>query len=181
MQMLHAGGMPILTDGQRQADADNPRGYYEWERIKRLLQEPDCIAEAEGKAVKVISTLLFALPDHRPGGREYRIVFLRRPLEEVVASQAAMIRRLGTQGSALPPAAMVAALEAHRKQVTAWLSTRSQSPVCWVDYHKLLDDARGEAIGIQQFLQVPLDVEAMAGQIEPTLYRQRQPSASLQS
>src|SRR6202162_4319783 len=71
MQMLAAGGVSILTDGERQADTDNPRGYYEWERIKLLRQEPGCIDEAEGKAVKVISQLLFALP----GGREYKVIF----------------------------------------------------------------------------------------------------------
>jgi hypothetical protein len=98
MQMLAAGGMPILSDGERQADVDNPRGYYEWERIKLLPKQPDCIAEAEGKVVKVISQLLFVLPD----GRDYRIVFMQRPLPEVVASQAEMIRRRGTSGAPLP-------------------------------------------------------------------------------
>jgi len=101
MQMLAAGGMPVLTDGERKADADNPRGYFEWERIKFLPQQPDCIQEAEGKVVKVISHLLFALPT----GRNYRMIFMQRPLSEVVASQAEMIRRRGTTGAALAPAA----------------------------------------------------------------------------
>jgi hypothetical protein len=76
MQMLAAGGMPVLTDGERRADIDNPRGYYEWERIKRLPQEPECIDEAEGKAVKVVSQLLFALP----AKRNYQILFVERLL-----------------------------------------------------------------------------------------------------
>ena len=98
MQMLSAGGLSVVTDGERQADADNPRGYFEWERIKLLPKRPDCIAEAEGKVVKVISQLLFALPP----GREYRVIFMQRPLPEVVASQAEMIRRRGTSGAPLP-------------------------------------------------------------------------------
>jgi hypothetical protein len=98
MQMLAAGGMSVVTDGERQADADNPRGYFEWERIKLLPKRPDCIAEGEGKVVKVISQLLFALPP----GREYRVIFMQRPLPEVVASQAEMIRRRGTSGAPLP-------------------------------------------------------------------------------
>ena len=52
MQMLAAGGMPVLSDGERQADTDNPKGYFEWERIKRLPKDPACIVEAEGKVVK---------------------------------------------------------------------------------------------------------------------------------
>jgi len=64
MQMLVAGGMTPLSDGERTADADNPRGYLEWERIKQLPNDPGCIAEAEGKVVKVISRLLLSLPSN---------------------------------------------------------------------------------------------------------------------
>ena len=62
MQMLVAGGIPALADGERVADVDNPRGYLEWERIKTLPKDPGCIAEGEGKVVKVISQLLLSLP-----------------------------------------------------------------------------------------------------------------------
>src|SRR3954467_14439576 len=72
MQMLAAGGLAPLSDGERKADTDNPRGYLEWERIKQLPKEPSLIAEAEGKVVKVISQLLLALPD----GHEYRVIFM---------------------------------------------------------------------------------------------------------
>src|SRR5438445_11951713 len=121
MQMLTAGGMPVLTDGERQADTDNPRGYFEWERIKLLPQQPECIAEAEGKAVKVISQLLFALPD----GRDYRVIFLQRPLPEVVASQAEMIRRRGTTGAALPATALHAGLSDQLTQVKSYLKVNT--------------------------------------------------------
>lgn len=169
MQMLAAGGLPILTDGRRASDPNNPRGYYEWERIKRLPQEPGCIAEAEGKAVKVISSLLFALP----AGFEYRLLFMMRPLEQVVASQAAMISNLGTQGPALAAPAMRAALAAHRNHVMAWLESQRHLPALKLDYHKLLEDPSGQAGEMADFLGVPLDVEAMAGQVDPLLYRQR--------
>lgn len=169
MQMLAAGGLPILTDNLRASDANNPRGYYEWERIKRLPQEPDCIAEAEGKAVKVISSLLFALP----AGHEYRVLFMTRPLEQVAASQAAMISNLGTKGPALAAPAMTAALAAHCNQVMAWLKSQRHLPALKLDYHKLLEDPSGQAGEMAGFLGVPLDVEAMAGQVDPLLYRQR--------
>ncbi len=92
MQMLVAGGMTALSDGERQADTDNPRGYLEWERIKQLPNDPSCIAEGESKVVKVISRLLLSLPV----GYDYRIIFMQRPLPEVLASQDQMLRRRGT-------------------------------------------------------------------------------------
>lgn len=169
MQMLAAGGVPILSDGERIADADNPRGYCEWERIKQLPKEPACIAEADGKAVKVISQLLFALP----AGHNYRIIFMERPLPEVVASQAEMIRRRGTTGAPLPEAALIAGLRAHLNQVNAWLAQKPDIQVSRLQYHTVLRDPRAAAETVQNFLQQKLDVDSMAGQVDQSLYRQR--------
>jgi hypothetical protein len=169
MQMLAAGGVPILSDGERVADIDNPRGYCEWERIKQLPKEPGCIDEAEGKAVKVISQLLFALPT----GHDYRVIFMERPLPEVVASQSEMIRRRGTIGGALPEAALIAGLKAHLSQVNAWLAQRHDIRLHHVDYHSVLSDPRLVAEGLRKFIERELDVESMARQVDPTLYRQR--------
>ncbi len=174
MQMLVAGGMPVLFDGERQADADNPRGYFEWERIKLLSKEPDCIADAEGRVVKVISQLLFALP----ASHEYRIIFMQRPLTEVVASQAEMIRRRGTTGAALPPAALITGLTAHLNQVNAWLRDKGNIFVYRVEHHDVLREPLRISQSIQQFLNCLLDVIAMSQQIDQSLYRQRSPSKS---
>jgi len=173
MQMLAAGGLPVLSDGLRPSDSNNPRGYHEWEKIKQLPQDPACIAEAEGKAVKVISSLLMSLP----GGHEYRVLFMTRPLEEVVASQSVMITNLGTRGPSLPAQTMMAALKAHRNQVLAWLKTRQDIPVKELDYHALLADPPARAAQIASFFDLPLDTEAMAKQVDPALHRQRAPRA----
>src|ERR1700726_4948540 len=92
MQMLASGGMSVLTDQERKPDIDNPRGYCEWEPIKLLPREPDRIDEAEGKAVKVISQLLLSLPQ----GRTYKLIFMERPLPEVLASQDEMLKLRGS-------------------------------------------------------------------------------------
>src|SRR5580698_3203237 len=92
MQMLTAGGLEPLTDRIRGADNDNPRGYFEWESVKQLPVNPALLLQAEGKAVKIVSPLL----RHLPLNRDYRIVFMRRPLAQVVASQAEMIQRRGS-------------------------------------------------------------------------------------
>ncbi len=172
MQMLAAGGIPILSDGERVADVDNPRGYCEWERIKQLPQEPACIEQAEEKAVKVISQLLFALP----AGHLYRIIFMERPLAEVVASQAEMIRRRGSSGAALPESALIAALKMHLNQVNAWLTQRQEIPVLRVPYHDVVSDAKGTAERVGRFLERELNLDAMASQVDPALYRQRKTS-----
>lgn len=171
MQMLAAGGIPVLSDGERVADADNPRGYLEWERIKLLPQQPACIAEAEDKVVKVISQLLFALP----AGHEYRIIFMERPLAEVVASQAEMIRRRGTSGPKLADSVLFAALQAHLNQVNSWLKSKGEArlPMCRVQYHNVLANARLVCETIQDFLERSLNLEAMTEQVDSTLYRQR--------
>ena len=175
MQMLAAAGLQVLSDGERQADADNPRGYYEWERIKLLPQQPNCIQEAEGKVVKIISQLLFALPSTH----DYRIIFMQRPLAEVVASQSELIRRRGTTGAALAPAALIAGLQAHLNQVNAWLRDKKNLSVYRVEHHKVLHDPLQVSESIQEFLECPLDVLAMSRQIDESLYRQRTPSADI--
>ena len=123
MQMLVAGGMQSLSDGERRADPDNPRGYLEWERIKQLPNDPGCIAEGEGKVVKVISRLLLSLP----ASHEYRVIFMQRPLPEVLASQDQMLRRRGTYKEGADPALITTAFEKHLREVYAWLEGKLTS------------------------------------------------------
>jgi hypothetical protein len=169
MQMLAAGGMPVLSDGERQPDVDNPRGYLEWERIKQLPRDPACIAEAEGKAVKVVSRLLTSLPD----GHEYRVIFMQRPLPEVLASQDEMLRHRGTAKPGTNKAAIAAAFESHLREVDAWLGSKCYLKLLRIPYHDVLDDPEDLGRKLVEFLNVDLDAEAMARQVDPTLYRNR--------
>ncbi len=169
MQMLAAGGMAVLTDGERQADTDNPRGYYEWEPIKKLPQQPELIDQAEGRVLKCISQLLFALP----GGRDYQIVFMERPLAEVLVSQAEMIRRRGSVGVAVDDAVLSKAFENHLKQVELWFKSNPKIRVLRVNYHHVLREPRAVSEKVAEFLQQPLDIAAMTRQVDPALHRQR--------
>jgi hypothetical protein len=169
MQMLAAGGMPILSDGERRADVDNPKGYLEWERIKQLPKEPDCIAEAEGKAVKVISQLLLSLPP----GHEYRIIFMQRPLAEVLASQEQMLHHRGTSADGANASAMTKAFQNHLFEVNTWLNGKPNVKVTRVHYHNVLKEPKAVGESLVRFLEIPLNVEAMAQQVDATLYRQR--------
>jgi len=169
MQMLAAGGMLILSDGERRADVDNPRGYLEWERIKQLPKDPACIADAEGKAVKVISQLLLSLP----AAHEYRIIFMQRPLPEVMASQDEMLRRRGNFDPGEDNTVVVRAFQDHLSDVYGWMNGKPYVKVNRVQYHAVLREPKATAESIVKFLELPLDVEAMAQQVDGSLYRQR--------
>jgi hypothetical protein len=174
MQMLVAGGMPVLTDHLRVADADNPKGYLEWEAAKRLPREPHLIAEAEGKCVKIVAQLLFALP----AGHEYQVVFMNRELNEVVASQSEMTQRLGTTVKGLSSDMLLKGLQMHLRQVTAWLQGRSDIRVEDVEYKKVLADPQVTIARVCEFLRQELDQAAMLQQVDQRLYRHRAGSLS---
>ncbi|MFM9169433.1 MAG: hypothetical protein ACKOTD_04725, partial [Phycisphaerales bacterium] len=133
MQMLHAGGIPAVTDGLRTQDDDNPRGYFEFERVKQLRTDKAWLDDAAGKAVKVIHLLLMELPDDRP----YRVVFMQRDLREVVKSQSTMLARSGRAGGGLPPERLMAVYEQQLKTVDAWLAARPGFGVLRVPYAEL--------------------------------------------
>src|SRR5208282_1543234 len=169
MQMLVAGGIPALSDGERVPDPDNPRGYLEWERIKTLPTDPRCIAEGEGKAVKVISRLLLSLP----AGHEYRVVFMQRPMAEVLASQDQMLKRRGTFKEGATTAALSAAFEKHLREGYAWLEGKSYVRALPVSYHEALAHPREIAGRLAEFLGMALNLDAMVEQVDGSLYRNR--------
>ncbi len=169
MQMLAAGGLPVLSDGERQADTDNPRGYLEWERIKQLAKDPALIAEAEGKVVKVISQLLLSVP----AGHEYRIIFMQRPLPEVLKSQEEMLRRRGTFDPTVDSSPIEEAFQRHLIEVNRWLNGQPNVGVLRVHYHRILREPKATAEAVAEFLKVPLDIEAMAREVDQNLYRNR--------
>jgi hypothetical protein len=170
MQMLGAGGMTLLTDSERKADEDNPRGYCEWEPAKLLPKRPERIDEAEGKAVKVISQLLMSIPP----GRDYKLIFMERLLPEVLASQDEMLRRRGTS-DAVSHDVMTRAFKKHLSEVAAWLEKRTDIPICRVGYRKVLNDPVSIAEEVRAFLGIDLDMNAMVREVDPSLYRNRRP------
>ena len=169
MQMLAAGGLPVLSDGERKADTDNPKGYLEWERIKKLPKDPGIIAEAEGKAVKVISQLLLSLP----AGHDYRVIFMQRPLPEIMKSQDEMLRRRGTFDPAVDKSPIEQAFQRHLIEVNKWLAGKPNVQVMRLHYHRILREAKTVAEELAKFLGMPLDVAAMTQQVDGTLYRNR--------
>ena len=169
MKMLAAGGLPPLTDGIREADADNPGGYYEFEKVKQLKKDTTWLELAKGKAVKVISQLLDQLPLHKP----YKIVFALRKMDEILASQRAMLARRGQSSDRVSDAEMAAAFGRHLSAVQQWLAEHPQMEVLYVNYFAVLRDPLATSHEIKTFLARPLDVRQMASVVDERLYRQR--------
>ena len=145
MQMLQAGGMPLLVDDQRPADADNPNGYWEYAPVKRLQQDNTWMPQAEGKAVKVVSALLQYLP--RP--HTYKIIFMHRPMQEVLASQAVMLQRRGEPGGKADDQTLATIFGQHLDRTERWLAMQQHMAVLSVNYHEarflayLISSAKG--------------------------------------
>jgi hypothetical protein len=170
MKMLKAGGMPPLTDHIRSPDEDNPKGYYEFERAKKLKEgDTDWLPQAEGKAVKLIGALLMELPKR---GYTYRVLFMRRTMEEILASQDKMLTHRG-EDKKVEDEKMAALFEKHIQEVEDWMESQPNLSYIDVDYNQAIQDPRSTAEKINQFLGVDLDVEAMAAVVDPSLYRQR--------
>ena len=169
MQVLEAGGLPILKDDIREADADNPKGYYEFERVKQVAQDPAWLKDARGKGVKMVSALLLDLPNTFT----YRVVFMRRKMDEILASQKTMLQRSGRPTDAISDEKMAALFRKHLSQVEKWLGEQPNVQVLYVSYNEMIADPIREIERIGQFLGNELDTDKMASVIDRTLYRQR--------
>ena len=170
MKMLEAGGLEVVEDGQRTADIDNPKGYYEDERVKELAEMDDksWLRDAQGKVIKVVSSLL----QYLPLDLSYRVVFLRRDLEEVLASQAKMLERRGEANDSTDED-MKRMYEQHLEKVQFQLRFRKNFETLYLPYREVLGDPQGQARRMNEFLGGRLDVDKMAAVVDPSLYRNR--------
>ncbi len=170
MKMLDAAGLPILTDAVRQADDDNPKGYFEYERVKDLEKEADksWVRKARGKVLKVISFLLKDLPPDN----FYRVVFLRRDIDEVVASQNKMIRNRGEENRVEDEEAK-RLFQRHLLQVRMMVSRSPNFEMLEVDHREAIENARAVAEQVAAFLGGGLDADRMAAAVDRSLYRNR--------
>ena len=168
MKMLEAGGLEAVTDGIRSADNDNPKGYYELEAVKRTKQDPSWVEPARGKVVKVISQLLQDLP----ATEQYKIVFMRRNLDEVLASQQKMLVNRDEEDGAENDD-MKSNFAGHVEEVEAWLRATDHVQVLFVSYNRMQSEADSQIARVAKFMDADLDIAEMATIIDPALYRQR--------
>ena len=167
MQLLEAGGIEVVTDNQRAADTDNPRGYYEFEKVKQVKRDASWLPGVRGKAVKMVSQLLLDLP---PTER-YRVVFMERDFAEMLDSQERMLQRLGRE--AAPREKIIPAFTSHLERVHQWLQRQPHFAALRVRYRALVERPDAEVAAVNGFLGGRLDVSRAAGAVDPSLYRNR--------
>lgn len=169
IQMLDQGGIPALTDKIRAPDEDNPKGYYEFEPVKQTKKDASWLEQARGRVVKMVYRLLYDLPK----GYTYRVIFMRRNLEEVVASQNVMLERQNKEGGGLSDAKLLAVFRAEIDKSNKWLAEQPSFEVLYVNYNEVLKDPVPQVARINEFLGGSLDTDAMMGVVDSTLYRQK--------
>jgi Sulfotransferase domain len=175
MQMLDNGGVPVVTDHIRRADQDNPRGYYEYERVKRIKEDVSWLPESRGKAFKMVSQLLYELP----ASERYGIIFMERDLDEMLISQEKMLARLNKPSA--PRAAIERAFREHLRKVRGWLAGQANIEVLSVSYNNLVERPEEEAERVSAFLGGNADKESMSKTVDPLLYRNRKTPIDLSS
>lgn len=167
MRMLEAGGVPTVTDNVRKADEDNPNGYFELEQVKAIRKDSTWLEGLEGKAVKMVSMLLFDLP----AAKRYKIVFMRRNMQEVLASQGIMLNRRNE--AERDPQEMARLYEKHLGEIETWLHDRKNVETLFVNYNELVRNPREIVPLISRFFGSALNTESMIAVVDPSLYRQR--------
>jgi len=169
MQMLQAGGMELLTDGQRTPDESNPRGYFEHEAVKHGRNDLSWLEKAGGKAVKVIHLLLLNLPSDQ----NYRVIFMLRNLDEVIVSQRVMLKQQGRASAALADKTLADIFEKQLTTVRQWLAERPNFHVLYLNHREVITKPSIASSQINDFLGGNLKVADMTIAVSPQLYRQR--------
>ncbi len=169
MKMLAEGGLETVTDSLRTADDDNPNGYFEFEPVKEMTDgNTGWLNDAGGRVVKVISALL----EHLPARHRYKVIFMERPLPEILKSQQKMLVNR-EENSAISDAEMEAQFRNHLAAVKFWLARQPHIEVLYIDYRKMLASAASYCIEIANFIGRPLDVQKMQQVPDQQLYRNR--------
>jgi len=169
MKMLAEGGLPILTDSIRGMDEDNPNGYFEFELVKQLADgNAKWLADANGRAVKIISQLL----EYLPSEHKYKVIFMERDIKEILSSQRKMLERR-REGHQINDAEMEKQFGDHLGNVKFWLARQPNMEALYMNYNHLISIPSNSMIAIQDFIGIPLDIEKMKAVPTRDLYRNR--------
>lgn len=169
MKILEAGGLEILTDNKRTADDDNPKGYFEYEKVKDLEKDQSWLNDAVGKVIKIIS---FLLKDMSPV-HHYKIIFMQRTMNEILASQKQMLIRRGQPTDTISDEKMAKTFFAHLNKIKDWLAQQSNMDVLFINYNDVLANPKEHIVDITKFLGNGLNQKSMAKVVDKNLYRQR--------
>ncbi len=171
MKMLEAGGIEVVTDNIRKADDDNPRGYYEFEKVKKIKENSSWLEDCRGKAFKMVSELLYHLP--KDSDKKYKVIFMRREMSEMLASQKKMLERKGEKGAGISDEKMAELFKKHLQKIEKWLAEQKNFEVIYIKYNNVIKDSETNARVVNEFLGGWLNLEKMVSTVDKSLYRQR--------
>ena len=134
MKIMDASGVPAVTDSIRKADEDNPKGYFEYEKVKQIKSDTSWLEDCDGKCVKMVSALLPYLPKNY----QYSIVFMERDLNEIYVSQNKMLRHLGKK---LLNTDIIDHYKRHVRLVLKWATSQTNVVLHRVDYNKMMESS----------------------------------------
>ena len=115
----------------------------------------------------MVTPLLRYLPSHGPA----RIVVLHRPLAQVLASQAAMKDRLGTQARATNNAMLARQYTVEMAGIDALVADRPHWRVLHVAYEQMLAEPERECRRVAEFLGTNFDALAAATRVDASQRR----------
>ncbi|PKP01782.1 MAG: hypothetical protein CVU11_14190 [Bacteroidetes bacterium HGW-Bacteroidetes-6] len=165
MQMLNAGGLEVLTDKKREADNNNPKGYFELEKVKGMAKDNTWVIEAEGKVIKVIAQLL----QHLPPEFEYDVIFMDRDMNEILRSQQVMLNR----DPSTYPTMIANAFNKELEKVDVWSKNSPGVRLKHIKYKDVIENPVIVAAEINEFLDFRLDEQKMIEAVDPDLYRNK--------
>ncbi len=175
MGFLKAGGLKLYIDGYRKADQDNPKGYFEFNKVKNLKNDNSWVEEARGKALKVISHLLYFLPSTYT----YKVIFMCRDLSEVCQSQQKMLKNRNLIADTVSDKEMYAAFEKHVTACRQWIEAQPNMAVLYIDFRNTIEKPAETAEKVEHFLEKPLCKDIMIKTVVPNLYRNKNTLAGI--
>lgn len=169
MKILEVGGMEIVTDIIRKVNEDNPHGYYEYEKVKEIKEDASWLKETRGKAFKMISQLLYDLPSNE----NYKVIFMKRKMNEILASQSKMLERMGSSKDGISDEKMGEFFDKHLSKIIDWIEGRKYIDVLYIDYNDFLINPDEHIKTLNRFLNYKLNEGKAVKVIDKSLYRNR--------
>ncbi len=169
MKILEAGGMEVVTDNIRKTDEDNIYGYYEYERVKKIKENNIWLKETRGKVLKIVSKLLYELPSNE----NYKIIFIKRKMNEILASQRKMLERMGKSTGGTSDGEMEMLFNKHLSKIAKYIEEKKYIDVIYINYNDFVKSPNVQIKTLNRFLNNKLNIEKAVKVVDKSLYRNR--------
>ena len=164
MQIIEKTEIPVFSDGKREKDINNPEGYFELEAVKGIVKDNSFLENAKGKALKIVAPLPIFLDKKL----NYKVVFMRRNMDEILRSQEVMLQK--DQLSERDKFRGI--YELHLSKTYRFFEDNS-IPYIDVNYNELMKNPEVEIQKLVEFCAIQTDAKKLIEVVRPELYRNR--------